>query len=173
VLDPLPHSILHPHEPRAGRIVLPGRRELATELWMGGAHSAAGRRLRPHDLRGAWVVDCAGDMPAAYRAAAALWLDRVFPDVEEPPPSYARLDALARSLACCLLGRRDGDGWEHPAEPPRRLYVLCTQGLNRSGLVMGRILRGLGLSGEEALATLGRHRPGVLNNLTFARLVRA
>jgi hypothetical protein len=38
---------------------------------------------------------------------------------------------------------------------------------------MGRILRELGLSGEEALDVIGRHRPGALNNLTFARLVRA
>ncbi|MER3421337.1 MAG: hypothetical protein C4290_12815 [Chloroflexota bacterium] len=141
---------------------------------MGGASSALGEPLRPVDFLGAWVVDCAGDMPPPYRACAGLWLDCVFADTEEIPPIYPRLTALARSLACCLArtGERC-DGWEHPHEPPSRLYVLCAAGLNRSGLVMGRILRELGLRGEEALAVITQHRPGALNNLTFARLVRA
>jgi len=161
-------------EPRATRLLLPQLPRVTTELWMGGASAALGEPLRPSDLAGAWVVDCAGDMPPAYRAAAGLWLERVFADVEEPPPTYPRLAALARSLAHCRArtgARRDG--WEHPHEPPQRLYVLCAQGLNRSGLVMGRILRELGLSGEETLAVIARHRPGALNNLTFARLVCA
>lgn len=161
-------------EPRATRLLLPQLPYVTTELWMGGASAALGEPLRPADFVGAWVVDCAGDMPPAYRAAAAVWLERVFADVEEPPPEYPRITALARSLAHCLsrTGTRR-DGWEHPHEPPQRLYVLCAAGLNRSGLVMGRILRELGLSGEATLTVIARHRPGALNNLTFARLVRA
>ncbi len=161
-------------EPRATRLLLPQLPHVTTELWMGGASAALGDPLHPSDLAGAWVLDCAGDMPPDYRAHADLWLDCVFADAEEVPPIYSRLTALARSLACCLarVGARD-DGWEHPREPPPRLYVLCAAGLNRSGLVMGRILRELGLSGEEALDVIGRHRPGALNNLTFACLVRA
>ena len=161
-------------EPRATRILLPQQFSLPTELWMGGAHSAVGEPLRPDDLDGAWVIDCANDMPAPYRAAAALWLFRVFSDMEEVPAAWPRISALTRSLAACLAGTVDsGDGWEHPHEPPPRLYVLCNQGLNRSGLVAGRILRELGLAGEEALRTLTVHRPGAMNNLTFARLVTA
>lgn len=161
-------------EPRATRLLLPQLPHVTTELWMGGASAALGEPLCPADFIGAWVVDCAGDMPPAYRAAAALWLERVFADVEEPPPEYPRIAALARSLAQCLARAGDvRDGWEHPYEPPPRLYVLCAAGLNRSGLVMGRILRELGLSGEETLALIAQHRPGALNNLTFARLVRA
>lgn len=159
-------------EPRATRIRLPHRADLPTELWMGGADSGVGEPLHPEHLRGAWVIDCAGDMPEHYRSAAALWLFRVFSDMEETPPAYQRIAALARSLAHCLAGTADGrDGWEHPAEPPPRLYILCTQGLNRSGLVTGRILRELGLAGDEALRTLTHHRPGALNNLTFVRLI--
>lgn len=160
-------------EPRATRIDIPDHPNIAAELWMGGADSAIGNMLQPEDFAGAWVVDCAGDLPEEYRRAAALWLPRIFTDVEEVPARYLRLSALARSLARCLCGERARDeSWDHPAEPPARLYVLCTQGLNRSGLVAGRILRELGLGGDEALALLMRHRPGAVNNLTFARLVR-
>lgn len=140
---------------------------------MGGANSAVGNALTPEDLRGAWVIDCAGDMPEDYRATATLWLYRVFPDLEDAPPSWPRIDALARSVARCLQGMPpDGDAADHPDAPPPRLYVLCTQGLNRSGLITGRILCELGLPGDDAVRTLVRHRPGSLNNMTFARLVR-
>ena len=160
-------------EPRATRIQIPDRPEIATELWMGGADTGVGEPLHPEDLRDAWVIDCAGDMPAHFREAAALWVSRVFHDVEEAPAGYHRIAALARSLGRCLTGTvEDRHGWEHPPEPPRRIYVLCKQGLNRSGLVMGRILRELGLPGEEALRALTRHRPGAVNNLTFAQLIR-
>jgi hypothetical protein len=151
----------HPSTPRASRIELPAALTVTAELWMGGAHSAFGD-----------AVHAANDMPDDHRAAATLLLHRVFGDSEEVPSAYARIDALARSLAACLMGRDGEGGWEHPQEPPRRLYVMCSQGLNRSGLVTGRILRALGLSGDEALAAVQRHRPGALNNLTFAGLVR-
>ena len=161
-----------PSMPRASRIDLPVSLSVTAELWMGGAHSAFGDAVHAGDLADAWVLDLANDLPDDHRTAASLLLHRVFGDTEEIPSAYARIEALARSLAACLMGRADGDGWEHPPEPPRRLYVMCSQGLNRSGLVTGRILRALGLSGEEALAAVQRHRPGALNNLTFAELVR-
>lgn len=158
--------------PRASRIELPVSLTVTAELWMGGAHSAFGDAVHAGDLEDAWVLDLANDMPDDYRAAVSLLLHRVFGDTEEVPSAYARIESLARSLAACLMGR-DGEGsWEHPQVPPRRLYVMCSQGLNRSGLVTGLILRALGLSGEEALAAVQRHRPGALNNLTFAGLVR-
>ena len=159
-------------EPRATRIVVPEHAGVAADLWMGGAHSAAGELLLPHHLAGAWVVDCAGDMPAHYRPAAAWWTVRVFQDYEELPPAWPALADLARSIGRCLGGETNGHAAEHPAEPPARLYVLCNQGMNRSGLVMGRVLRALGLTGDEALDLLRRHRPGAVNNLTFARLIR-
>lgn len=138
---------------------------------MGGADTGFGEPLTADALAGAWVIDCAGDMPDHLRAAAGLWLFRVFSDIEEVPAAWERIDALAASIGRCLAGgRRHSD--LHPAQPPHRLFVLCTQGLNRSGLVMGRVLRALGVPGDQAHATLAAHRPGALNNVTFARLLR-
>lgn len=158
-------------EPRATRISLLPQPHLPTELWMGGAQSALGEPLDPAHLTGAWVIDCAGDMPDHYRAGAVWWLTQVFPDHEAMPDGWHTLAALARSIGRCLAGARTGSQAVHPVEPPPRLFVFCNQGMNRSGLVMGRILRALGLDGEEALAVIRRHRPGAVNNLTFARLV--
>lgn len=158
-------------EPRASRIQIPGREELVTELWMGGADSLHGELLVPAHLADAWIIDLAGDLPEVYRGAAACWLPRVFADVEQVPHGYARLAALAESIAACLTGAGASDGWPHPDEPPARVYVLCQQGLNRSGLLTGLILRALGVPAEQALSAIGT-RPGALTNLTYVRLVR-
>lgn len=158
-------------EPRASRIAIPGREDVLTELWMGGANSLRGDLLDPADLCDAWVIDLAGDMPAELRAACSHWLPRVFADVEQVPHEYERLSALARSIAACLMGEERANGWPHPAEPPRRLYVMCQQGLNRSGLLTGLILRALGVPSNEALAAIAI-RPGALTNQTYVRLVR-
>ncbi|MGE5595722.1 MAG: hypothetical protein ACM3S1_06750 [Hyphomicrobiales bacterium] len=158
-------------EPRASRIPLPPRITVSTEVWMGGADARVGEDLHPEHLADAWLVDLSGEMPEPHRAAAALWLPRVFGDVESVPTNLARLAELANSLAACLRGEAPTCDWEHPAEPPGRLYVMCQQGLNRSGLVTGLVLRALGLTADEALAAIAT-RPGALNNLTYARLVR-
>jgi hypothetical protein len=171
VLDPRPthHNMA---EPRATRIHLSGLPHLSTELWMGGAHSASGHRLHPEDFAGAWVIDCAGDMPRHYREPAAWWLTCIFQDYEEQPASWQRLATLAQTIGRTVAGELIEHAIEHPAEPPSRIYVFCNQGMNRSGLVMGRILRALGLAGDEAIQAITAHRPGAVNNLTFARLVR-
>lgn len=136
------------------------------------AHSV-GEELRVETLRDAWLINCANEFPARFREAASLSIYRVFTDTEESPPTWARIHALARSLATCLLGHpAAGERWDHPVEPPARLYVVCKQGLNRSGLVTGRILRALGVPVEEAVAAVRAARPGALNNQTFERLVR-
>lgn len=158
------------YEPRASRITIAGR-ALPTELWMGGANSLYGEPILPDDLAGDWIIDLAGDMPAPHRAASALWLPRVFADIEGVPQGFDRLTALAESVAACLRGAAAVAGWEHPATPPRRLLVMCQQGMNRSGLVTGLILRALDLPAEEALAAIAS-RPGALTNRTYAGLVR-
>ncbi len=153
--------------------MLPAGFETAAELWIGGAHTAFGEDLGVETMRGAWLVDCANEFPARFREAAGLSLYRVFTDTEESPPNWQRIDALARSLAACLRGEIPlADPWDHPQEPPARIYVVCKQGLNRSGLFTGRILRGLGVPGEVAVAAVRAARPGALNNQTFERLVR-
>lgn len=163
----------HPQwaEPRASRIHIPDRVGVSTELWMGGANSLHGELLAPGDLADAWVIDLAGDLPEDYRAVAACWLSRVFADVEQAPYAYARLAALAESIAACLTGSEASDEWPHPAVPPTRLYVMCQQGMNRSGLLTGLILRVLGASPDDALAAVAA-RPGALTNQTYVRLVR-
>ena len=42
----------------------------------------------------------------------------------------------------------------------------------RSGLIMGLILRALGLEAEESLRAITCCRPGALTNRTFIRLVQ-
>ena len=166
--------------PRASRIWASDAPWAPTELWMGGADSLHGELISPEDLHDAWVVDLAGDMPPGHREACACWLPRVFVDVEQVPHGYERLVALAESIAACITGAgtpgsgdaaRD-DGWPHPAEPPARLYIMCQQGMNRSGLLAGLVLRALGVSADDALAAIAT-RPGALTNQTFVRLIRA
>jgi protein-tyrosine phosphatase len=52
------------------------------------------------------------------------------------------------------------------------VYSLCTHGMNRSGLVTGLFLRGLGVDAEEAVALIRAARPGALSNESFVRLLR-
>jgi hypothetical protein len=137
---------------------------------MGGANSLHGELLVPDELCDAWLIDLAGELPDEYRSACAHWLPRVFADIEAVPQHFDRLDALARSLAACMSGDTHADGWPHPHEPPRRLYVMCQQGMNRSGLLTGLILRALGVSTEDALAAIAS-RPGALTNQTYLRLL--
>lgn len=161
------------NEPRAVRIDVSHLPHVTTELWMGGAGSPSGEPLLPQDLAGAWVIDCSGDMPEHYRAAAAWWVTNAINDYEELPPSWERLSAMAESVGRCLARSSEIQaGAEHPAQPPPRLYVFCHQGMNRSGLFMGLILRALGLAGEEAIRTITAHRPDALRNATFVRLIR-
>lgn len=159
--------------PRANRVLLPAGLGVLTEIWMGGGHSAFGHDIDLEQVRDAWIVDCANEFPLRFRDAAGLTIFRVFTDTEEPPHNWERLDGLALSLGSCILGVAHGrDGWEHPHEPPARLYIVCKQGMNRSGLMAGRILRALGVPGDEAVAAVRLARPGALNNITFERLVR-
>ncbi len=134
---------------------------LRAELWVGGGDTALGEPVGVADVAGAWVVDCAGELPQDLMAAAGRWIPRVFEDLEQEPPHYDRVRLLSRQLAGSLAGD----------DPPARLYVMCKQGFNRSGLVAGRILRELGLRPSVAIELLESHRPGALSNAAFRRLV--
>lgn len=163
----------HPpdYEPRASRIIIPGRDDLTTELWMGGANSLHGEALVAADLCDAWVIDLAGDIPEEHRAACAHWLPRVFADIDAVPHQYERLTVLASTIAACMTGVSYDSGWPHPSVPPRRVYVMCQQGMNRSGLLTGLILRALGVSADDTLTAIAS-RPGALTNQTYVRLLR-
>lgn len=157
--------------PRASRIRATELDRLGVELWMGGADALHGELVQPENLHDAWLLDVAGDMPPAYRAACGHWLSRVFADMEQPPQAYHRLQQLASSIAACISGAVAESTWEHPAHPPRRVYVMCQQGMNRSGLLTGLILRALGVSIEDTLTAIAT-RPGALTNQTYVALLR-
>ena len=110
-------------------------------IWMGGARALRGDELLPVHLGDAWLFDTAGDMPAGHRAAAARTIDFVFADSEETPPGFERLLDVVREVRGC--GAPGG---------PAAIYVVCSQGLNRSGLLTGLMLRALGFSAEEVKA---------------------
>lgn len=151
-------------EPRATRIHLPHRPEIATEIWMGGTDSVLGQPLTLASASGAVVIDCCGDLPAVFRDSAARYLPRVFMDAEVVPFAYPRLAKLTHDLASQMLDRDAG------AAPPR-IYVLCQYGMNRSGLLTGLLLRALGEQPEQAVALIQRLRPGSLSNQTFVSLI--
>ncbi len=159
--------------PRASRLFLPSGAASPTEFWLGGAHCSSGDLLEVEGLSGAWIIDCARDMPGAHMAAAGHAIYRVFIDIEDMPPNYSRIQSLAETVAACLQSHRPSTPrWEHPEEPPQRLYVMCTHGLNRSALVMGRILRAMGLSADDTVAVIRAARPGALANAFYERLIR-
>ena len=173
--DPLERSPPSGHatDPRATLIHLPDRPDVTAELWVGGSYTAIGGPLHKSDLHGAWLIDCAGELPDDFRDAASACFVRVFEDLEWVPPLYDRIDALARQVAQALSGTapqaaRDS---ELPAEPPERVYVICKQGFNRSALVAGRILRELGVPASRVVEEIRRRRPGSLTNETFVRLI--
>lgn len=134
----------------------------ATAVWMGGAHSLAGEVIEKSHLRRAWLVDCAGDMPLEWRPAALMWLPLVFADLDVPLNRSLRLEETVARLASAVAA----------LSPPEAVYVMCTHGMNRSGLVTGLLLRALGVPGDEAIARVRAARPGALSNQQFHNRVR-
>jgi len=152
------------NEPRASRIYLPDLPGIDTQLWMGGSQSLVGEPVAPADLADAVVLDCAGDLPRAHRAAAKRYLPCVFLDAEREPSSFPRLAAVVHELATTIGAAENGSAAE-------RIFIFCQYGLNRSGLLTGLLLRALGASADDALTGVRLARPGALNNLTFGRLI--
>lgn len=155
------HSLPDRHEARASLIVaareIPG---LDACLWMGGARSILGQALDNGTLTRSLVIDCAGEMPAAYRAAAATWIPCVFVDHDGPVASLHRLqDAAQQAARAARHGEVDA------------VYAMCTHGMNRSGLVTGMIMRELGISGAETVGRIVSARPGALSNLWFREML--
>ncbi|GEM_PF-947917 len=153
--------------PRATRIRLPHRPEIGTEIWMGGSDSLIGESVSLDVVSDAVVIDCAGNLPHAYRTAAGQFLSCVFLDAEVVPFSFDRVAGLVHELATAVTAAAGTDA----AGAPRRVFVFCQYGLNRSGLVTGLLLRALGEAADAAVAGVRLARPGALNNLTFSRLI--
>ena len=148
--------------PRASLILPPGAAGNQAAIWMGGARALRGEEVHASALGGSWIVDAAGDMPGGHAAAAARVVHCVFADLEETPPNLARIREIVQELAAARAHRAG----------PKGLYIVCAQGLNRSGLLTGLLLRSFGLTGEDALTRIREARPGALANHAFERLVR-
>lgn len=161
MLEPLPAPRHHNDAPRASLLV-PAGELAATAIWMGGAHTPHGDPIGLQELASAWVIDCAGDMPPAYRAAAGRWFSRVFPDLDHVPPAFAAITGLADEVASLLNAG---------AGAPAHLYIVCQHGMNRSGLVAGLVMRRLGLDGAATVERITAARPGALSNQAFRRIV--
>lgn len=132
------------------------------EIWMAGADSNVGDELPLGWFETAWVLDCAGELPAEYRRATARWEACVFPDIEVRPDRIDRLQAIAADFAQAAL----------LAEGPGRFVSVCHHGMNRSGLAAGLILRSLGLKGDQVVRLIRAGRPGALGNRAFETIVR-
>ena len=160
--DPFVHS--HSlHTPRASLVLPAGEAaNRHTEIWMGGAHSLIGEAIDGDHLGDSWLIDCAGDLDASYRARTGRWLACVFPDLDGPLPSS---NYVSRTVAQVLETTVRGE------DPPRRVYVMCQHGMNRSGLVSGLILRGLGVEPGDAVERIRAARPGALANAAFLRML--
>lgn len=156
-------------EPRATRIPITHRDDLDIEIWVGGSDTALGDELELHHLEDAWLIDCAGEMTPAFRDAALACFPRVFADLEVLPSNYERLRALARDIGARVRGEAAEALAEHAS--PVRVFVMCSQGFNRSGLMAGLILRELGAEPDEIVRAIRRARPGALSNEAFVRLL--
>lgn len=155
------HSL---HVPRASLVLGAGEaRNAHTEIWMGGAHSLIGETLEREHLGRSWVIDCAGDMHGSYREMAERWVACVFPDLDGP---LASSNQVARAVDEALAAVLSANG-----AAPERIYVMCQHGMNRSGLVSGLILRGLGVEAREAVDRIRMARPGALANEAFRHMV--
>ena len=148
--------------PRATLILPPGVRDNSAAIWMGGARSLGGHHVALNRMRTAWLVETAGDMPAAFHEMARNTLFCVFADTEEVPSVIDRIRDTAVRVA---------DAARLQASAPTDVYIVCSQGLNRSGLVTGLVLRQLGMAGSAAVDLIRSARPGALSNHAFEGLV--
>jgi len=152
------------HLPRASLLLAAGEAaNRHTEIWMGGAHSLVGETLEVSALSTSWLIDCAGDIDHAYRRATARFVACVFPDLDGPLASSNRVAGVVEEV---LAATTQSNG-----SAPERVYIMCQHGMNRSGLVSGLVLRGLGIEGREAVNRIRLARPGALANEYFRHLL--
>lgn len=162
--DPSLHQVAI-HVPRASLVLAAGEAANGrTEIWMGGAHSHTGEDFDHARLASSWVIDCAGEIDPSFRSSSARWLACVFPDLDGPLSSSNRVaEVVANALASIVSGE--------PEMAPERVYVMCQHGMNRSGLVTGLLLRGLGVGPRETVEKIRLARPGALANDYFRLMV--
>jgi hypothetical protein len=150
--------------PRASLIVPAGELGSGANIWMGGAHSLRGEEIRHESLSAAWLIDTAGDMSPLHRAAASETIACVFVDTEGAPSPFWRIEETVTRAEQAARG--------DVAFPPEHIYIVCTHGMNRSGLITGLLLGRLGLTADAAIDRIRLHRPGALSNHTFQQILR-
>jgi len=101
------------------------------------------------------VFDLEGEIDSCIPTTPNQVLYVYFPIFDEELPDLPKLLGLAR------LGA-------HLVESGETVLSHCGMGFNRSALLAGLILVHLGMSGEEAVTHLRKHRPGALFNEVFA-----
>ena len=138
MLENVPEPGAHEALPRLSQV---HRLANGGSVWMGGARSLYGTELTAGAAALGWVIDLAGDLPAELHEAAGRATFCVFADLEEAPAALPRLRALAGEVAEAV---RNGG----------TVYLACTHGLNRSGLLTGLVLRELGFSAGETVVAL-------------------
>jgi protein-tyrosine phosphatase len=111
------------------------------------------------------VVDVNGDgdrrlEPVGwFRSESILYLFWPLADARLPDPADLEL------IVALILGRIDAG---------HRVLVLCSQGLNRSGLLSSMVVQArLGGTGDDALRYLAERRARPMSNPTFIDHVRA
>lgn len=134
---------------------------LRADIWMGGSQSPVGEPLSAAALKTSWIIDCAGEMPAWYRAQVGRWVPCVFADIDSRPSQLSRIEAVVRDAAS-VVGSDSA---------PSDIIIVCQQGMNRSGLLSGMLLRAVGFAGHEAVDRIVERRPGALSNLTFRQII--
>lgn len=161
MLDNSPEQGSTEASPRLSLVLAPGARGNRGGIWMGGAQSLHGTELTAELIAGAWLVDLAGDLPGQLHEAANRSFYCVFADLEEVPASLPRLQQMAIDIVGALRG----------GASPGAVHIACAQGLNRSGLLTGLVLRELGFTADEAIKAIRLARPGGLANHAFVRII--
>jgi hypothetical protein len=131
--------------------------EVVPGLWMGGHEYLAGN--------GGWttaVVTDQFDVVYSLHSREGYgpdpWIDHHVLEVPDGVLDAEQIRAVDRFAASAALDFAAG----------RHVLVRCRAGMNRSGLVVGEVLKRRGYSAAEAIAMIRRRRaPGALNNETF------
>lgn len=128
---------------------------IAGAVWQGGRHAVEDAAER---------VDCVVDLTSSWRSPSAALPEDVsridFPMRDGPLPDLRELDELVRRLA---EGVAQGD----------RLYLHCSSGINRSGLLGALLIREIeDCTGPEAIRRIEDRTAGsILRNPRFRQYV--
>lgn len=106
-------------------------------------------------------IDCVIDLEGGFDPPMGFLDSYLFWPIMDAPwlPDLGSLFSVASFGAVVLQHKR-------------RVLVHCKQGLNRSGLVCGRIMAVMGVSGPDILKNINLSVPGSLWNPVFREYVR-